>query len=473
MKDKKKIPTLREMYQYISGKGSNASRHQMEKRMQKDPFVSDAMEGIEKVNKNEAMAQVNALNSIINHKKKSKTPFIPLAIAATIALLMVTTATLVFFKKWQEAQEPTLTHMEKKDAETAIEEISVDETHEEETINEIPPEKVQTTPSKPKIIIAEDLESSELEMAIVQEPETLHVMRPESIPALAAIPAQTVEDPRSHLVSRDSSDLQSALAGKVSGVQVTEKFGDAQSIRIRGVASEIATQPPSQAVASIDGETEKPTEITPSKSQYRVRGVITDITTGETVPFASINIKGTSQGAVADIDGSYDIVLPDSTKNTLVVSSVGYETQEVKIDGRETVNVAVNAESVALQEYIVIGYGTSHGSRTTGSIERVKPVIIAAVPEKGMDNFDKYAKLVAVLDDSFPAQSAIVKLRFIVNRDGRPTRIRVVSSPSKELSERAKQILLDGPDWIPATKDGKFTRERVEYSIVFKKKENK
>jgi len=468
MKDKKKIPTLREMYQYISGKGSNASRHQMEKRMQKDPFVSDAIEGLEKVNKNEAMAQVNALNSIINHKKKSKTPFISLAIAATVALLMVTTATLVFFKKWQEAQEPTLTHMEKKDAETAIEEISVDETHEEETINEIPPEKVQTTSSKPKIIIAEDLESSELEMAIVQEPETLHVMRPESIPALAAIPAQTVEDPRSHLVSRDSSDLQSALAGKVSGVQVTEKLGDAQSIRIRGLASEIATQPPSQAVASIDGETEKPTEITPNKSQYRVRGVITDITTGETVPFASINIKGTSQGAVADIEGRFDIALADNTKTTLVVSSVGYETQEVEVAGREVVNVAVNTESLALEEVVVVGYGTRFNHRVTPA-----PVVIRARPHKGKDAFDLYIASVAKLDDTHPSETAMVKLRFYVSKQGKPTSIRIVSSPSKELSERAKQILLDGPDWIPATKDGKFTRERVEYSIVFKKKENK
>jgi len=464
MKDKKKIPTFREMYQYISGKGSNASRHQMEKRMQKDPFVSDAMEGLEKVNKNEAMAQVNDLNSIINHKKKSKTPFSPLAIAATVALLMVTTATLLFFKKWQEAQEPTLTQLEKKYAETAIKDIDIERFLNEDLQQEPISTKYELPTSRQGVTVADDLEEVDFEPTDVKDLMALDIEQTKPTAELTPIHSKPLEEPIVVKVTYDGPDLREYLENLAA---------EFQTKTTQPKVPAVVLQQPGQVLADVAREAEKRSEAQLLKIPNRVRGLITDATTGDVVPFASINIKGTNNGAVANVDGSFEIVLPDSTKTTLVVSSIGYETQEVKIDGREIVNVAVNAESVALQEYIVIGYGTSSDRTRTGSVTQVKPVIIAAFPGKGKDDFDEYVDKVAILDDSFPAHSAIVKVRFTVNSEGRPTRIRIVSSPSKELSERAKQILLDGPDWIPATKDGKFTRERVEYSIVFKKKENK
>jgi len=106
-----------------------------------------------------------------------------------------------------------------------------------------------------------------------------------------------------------------------------------------------------------------------------VSGVVTD-PTGEPLIGASILAEGTSSGTSTNIDGEYSINVAQNA--TLVFSYVGYDTQKVAVEGRNTINVTMKENSVLLNEVVAIGYGVVKKSDATGSVAVVKPDEIEA-----------------------------------------------------------------------------------------------
>src|SRR5690606_31854353 len=97
------------------------------------------------------------------------------------------------------------------------------------------------------------------------------------------------------------------------------------------------------------------------------------------IPGATVMMKGTTTGTVTDIDGNYTLPLPQR-QGTLVVSFVGYKTQEIAIDNRSIVNVTLETDLSDLEEVIVIGYGEVKKSNVTGSIVSVDVRDLSKVP---------------------------------------------------------------------------------------------
>jgi hypothetical protein len=100
-----------------------------------------------------------------------------------------------------------------------------------------------------------------------------------------------------------------------------------------------------------------------------VSGVVTDAS-GETVIGASVTVKGTKLGTATDLDGKYSLSVPDENK-TLVVSYIGMKTKEVDITGN-VMNVTLEEDVSALDEVVVIGYGTARKRDFTVSNLSVK-----------------------------------------------------------------------------------------------------
>lgn len=105
--------------------------------------------------------------------------------------------------------------------------------------------------------------------------------------------------------------------------------------------------------------------------QLPVTGTITDASTGELMTGVNIQVKGTNIGAISDAKGRY--VLPVENKNsTVVFSFIGYVTQEVSLDGRTNLDVALVNNLVNIQEVVVIGYGTVKKKDLTGSVASIQ-----------------------------------------------------------------------------------------------------
>ncbi|MFW6389120.1 MAG: SusC/RagA family TonB-linked outer membrane protein [Marinilabiliaceae bacterium] len=103
-------------------------------------------------------------------------------------------------------------------------------------------------------------------------------------------------------------------------------------------------------------------------AQHQVTGEITD-PEGEPVPGASVLEKGTNNGTVSQMDGTY--VLEVDEDATLVFSFVGFETQEIPVDGRGTINVEMEESTTGLDEVVVVGYGVQQKKLVTGATLQV------------------------------------------------------------------------------------------------------
>ena len=100
-----------------------------------------------------------------------------------------------------------------------------------------------------------------------------------------------------------------------------------------------------------------------------VSGTVSDANTGEPVPFASIQIKGTMTGGSTDADGVYSIAVPSD--GVLIFSSIGYETTEVKVDGKIVRNVTLKPDSEMLESVVVTGMQKMDKRLFTGSTAKV------------------------------------------------------------------------------------------------------
>ncbi|WP_299555836.1 TonB-dependent receptor [Seonamhaeicola sp.] len=98
---------------------------------------------------------------------------------------------------------------------------------------------------------------------------------------------------------------------------------------------------------------------------------------GLPLPGVSILVKGTNQGAVTDFDGNFTINAASNA--VLVFSYLGYETQEVSVNGRTSVNVTLQTDLSTLDEVVVVGYGVQKKKVLTGSVGQVKAEVLEKV----------------------------------------------------------------------------------------------
>jgi len=150
---------------------------------------------------------------------------------------------------------------------------------------------------------------------------------------------------------------------------------------------------------------------------YTVTGVVTD---ADHEPMVGVSIieKGTSNGAMTDIDGKFSLKV--GPKAVLRVSYIGYVTQEVSVGNKTSVNIVMQEDNLELDEVVVIGYGTQRKSDVTGSVSS-----ISADDIKGLATVDAGAALqgkaagVQILNTSgAPGAGADIRIRGYSSNSG-------------------------------------------------------
>lgn len=111
----------------------------------------------------------------------------------------------------------------------------------------------------------------------------------------------------------------------------------------------------------------------------QVTGIVED-STGEPLIGASVLEKGTSVGTATDIDGKFVLSLNNPGKAVLVVSYVGYETQEVAVKGQTSLRVVLRESSAVLEEVVVVGYGQQKKESVIGAISQVNSADLLETP---------------------------------------------------------------------------------------------
>ncbi|TRX71431.1 SusC/RagA family TonB-linked outer membrane protein [Carboxylicivirga sp. M1479] len=101
-----------------------------------------------------------------------------------------------------------------------------------------------------------------------------------------------------------------------------------------------------------------------------IKGTVLD-EIGEPLPFAAVCFKGTTTGCVSAVDGTYELEAPDEEGLVLEVSSLGFVTQEIPVNGRTSIDIIMVSDMMGLDEVVVTGYQTISKERATGSFEKV------------------------------------------------------------------------------------------------------
>lgn len=152
--------------------------------------------------------------------------------------------------------------------------------------------------------------------------------------------------------------------------------------------------------------------------QITVKGVVTSATDKEPLIGATVQVKGAGTGTITGIDGDYTLMNVDKNA-VLVFSSIGYETQEMQVGGRTTINVVLKEASELLDEVVVIGYGAVKRSDLTSSIATVKgEEITETVTGNAMDALQGKINGVQVTSGGGPGTQPKVLIRGVTTVNG-------------------------------------------------------
>lgn len=119
--------------------------------------------------------------------------------------------------------------------------------------------------------------------------------------------------------------------------------------------------------------------------EIELTGQVTDADTGEPLVGVTVFLIGTNTGTTTDENGEFSLTVPDDAE-TLAFSYVGYERQEIAINGQTEFNIELESDVAMLDDVVVVGYGTQQRAEVTGSVVSIRAETIESTPVSSFEN---------------------------------------------------------------------------------------
>lgn len=147
-------------------------------------------------------------------------------------------------------------------------------------------------------------------------------------------------------------------------------------------------------------------------AQSTVTGRVTAVGTGETLPGVSVLVKGTTVGTVTDVEGHYSLTLSEDAP-VLVFSYVGYVSEEIAVADQTVIDIALVEDIKALEEIVVVGYGTMKKGEVTGAISSVDMASIQPIATQRVDQMlqGRAAGVLVLNTDGAPGGNTTIRIR--------------------------------------------------------------
>ncbi|MBO0937532.1 TonB-dependent receptor [Fibrella sp. HMF5335] len=139
-------------------------------------------------------------------------------------------------------------------------------------------------------------------------------------------------------------------------------------------------------------------------------GRVTSQTDGTGIPGVNITIKGTTRGVTSDAGGNYQITAPNDA--VLVISYIGFKSQEVTVGNKTAINVTLAEDVASLSEVVVTGYSSQSKREITGAVATVNPRDLLSLPASDVSQqLQGRVAGVTVINDATPGGGATVRIR--------------------------------------------------------------
>ena len=169
-------------------------------------------------------------------------------------------------------------------------------------------------------------------------------------------------------------------SGKISVADILLEISKASRLRFRQVNNNISISPISKREIK-NGVDRLAVEV----AAIPVSGKVTSAEDGNGLPGVNILIKGTTLGTVTDVEGNYQLNVPDENA-ILVFSSVGFVQEEILVGTKTTINVALVPDIEALSEIVIVGYGEQKKANLTGAVSTISTDLLEERPASNMAN---------------------------------------------------------------------------------------
>ena len=401
---------------YIRGLRKGKEAHRLERESMQDPFLADAMDGYSQVEGNHEQRIEKLRMQVSAHSaKKKNTRAITWSIAACLAIGFGISSYFLFLKK------------------SMTDEVFIAK---ESVSSKLAEPAVPPTPAIPATPTVPATPQKEIALATAK-------VKTDSTP-VSEITARQAD--KKDMIAKIQATSQPQQGVPVATVPVMEEVSE-ETAALQEV---VATMDTFESESDKKMKLAKVATILPQKNM--IKGRVTD-EKGEPLIGASVTYKGTNIGTITNMNGEFSLVKKDDKKR-LTAEYIGYDPVEIRVDTSRTMLIAMNENKQALNEVVVVGYGTKKNkkSTTTGNVVTVKEQAekeITPQPVIGKRSYQKYLKenLVRPTDDNCKGIKGKVVLSFFVDEEGKPQNITVIHGLCEFADKEAIRLVKEGPKW--------------------------
>ncbi len=435
MSAKRKHRTTNEYLKYLKGELSREERYSFERDLEADPFEMEAMQGMEQFNAGELEEDLLSIHASLHKRLRRKRRRTVYSFAAAIAsILIVGTVFLNIYNI---------------DPESASESIPNEESflHEDAGVEAEAPG--QEKKSEDRIIpLEEDDEAQAPEEGqireMVSEMETPAIVKGVQVQDEAQVQEEAQDQMKAQL--REEAPIP-------DNAMVLDEEVEVPAPVTRDVVA-VEAQPKRSR------KKESPPEAAVPYTANRVSGIVVSAEDQEPLPGASILVKGSDSGMVADMDGRFSLMADEQTETTVIASYVGMESSEYQLAGGKENRVVLQPDMATLDEVVLIGNSDENKEEFNYS---------GAEPEGGLEAYEMYIEEQLRFPAGAISKKEVVVLKFKVEQDGTISNIQTLRSPGVLFTEEAIRLLHEGPGWKPARNESGVTDDDVRMRIVFKR----
>jgi TonB family protein len=440
---------------YKKGELSPSEMHKLERKALSDPFLADALKGIDSLSSTDVTFDLNELKSRLADRTSKKDVSIwtwPARIAAAFAFIAI--SSYLIFNLASDSRQT----------------IALNETS-------LPPLGDTLSRTQGKQPSAYGYGNNDSAQIVSADPEPAKEIETDTKKIQPTPPTQGATPRDQELLAQQTVPAEVPVSETVDAqpsTLINENEAAAEVVSSTGVdKSRTVDEGFVRAESQIPARAKRANELAPSvrdsdastagqPTKRVIRGRVVDAEDGQGLPGVNIILGGTEMGTFTDANGNYEVTL-DSVEQQLAFSFIGYKNKEIAPGPDNVVNVAMETDYSQLSEVVVVGYGTAKDTTDW------YPNIEMAYPQGGRRAYKQYL----VSQMRYPEEAlnneveGRVTIQFTVETSGALSDFKVLKGIGYGCEEEVIRLIKSGPKWTATRRNTRPVQDRVRVRVKF------